>query len=316
MTEALNPTMLEEDDAETVLITKEGIVTLTGFHKHLAEMQTNDDTYLVEPCDELLEKYQRWMEVVDQDQFTEPRLAKQLTSSQILNEKYESLVPGKVVHMQFWQRYLFKRALLEDALANAELAERRAKQEVNSTKPVSPRKQIVQTSQPKKILKDEEMDKVTEIEAMMAEEEGQEVTIPVVDDESLSKLVDKELKWETEEDFACTVELSEEEQARLLAEYEQEIQEREVKKKDLTPKKTTTANDPKTNGKVQPKKAPAPAKGTKQPETQKNSRLSQKPQSTKAQSKASKAQTPADTKDKSPKDDSDESWEKEFDLDE
>lgn len=140
---------VEEEEAEAIMITKDGIVTLTGFAKHLAELQANDATYVQEPADELASQYKRWLEVIEQDQFTEPRLTKQLTNSQILNEKYLSLVPAKVSHMEFWKRYLFKKALLEDAVANAELAARKAEAEVASTSTVVPEKIIVQTEQPK-----------------------------------------------------------------------------------------------------------------------------------------------------------------------
>lgn len=117
---------------------------------------------MVEPSIELDGKYKRWLEVVEQDQFTEPRLAKHLTLSQILHDKYTSLVPDKLPHMEFWKRYLFKRALLEDALANADLAEKRAKAELESTKVVSPNVTVVETEQPKKVIDDDDID-VTDI---------------------------------------------------------------------------------------------------------------------------------------------------------
>lgn len=95
--------------------------------------------------------------MVEQDQFTQNQLAKHLTSSEILNEKYLNLVPEKVPHMEFWKRYLFKRALLEDALAHAEIAERRAKAEIRSTQTVSPKHaaEIIQTEQPKAVMHNE-----------------------------------------------------------------------------------------------------------------------------------------------------------------
>lgn len=152
VSEALVPS-IEDDDAEAVIITSEGAVTLTGFQKHLAELQANEATYMQPPDATLQENYQRWLEIVEQDQFTQNQLARHLTNSEILNEKYLSLVPEKVPHMEFWKRYLFKRALLEDALAHAEMAERRAKAEIRSTKTVSPKNagEIIQTEQPKAI---------------------------------------------------------------------------------------------------------------------------------------------------------------------
>uniref|UniRef100_A0A182RAQ8 BSD domain-containing protein n=1 Tax=Anopheles funestus TaxID=62324 RepID=A0A182RAQ8_ANOFN len=205
VTEALVPTLEEDEETEAVLITADGTLTLTGFYKHLAEMQANNDTYLEEPADELREKYKRWMEVVEQEQFTEPRLAKHLASSTILNEKYVTLVPAKVAHMNFWKRYLFKKALLEDAIANAEMAERKAKAALNSTETCAPNKTIVQTDQPRRTIEE-------------ATEPEETSSYPIGDD----------LAWAEVPEFDATnIELSEEEQARLLEEYEQEIRERE-----------------------------------------------------------------------------------------
>uniref|UniRef100_A0A182Q9A0 BSD domain-containing protein n=1 Tax=Anopheles farauti TaxID=69004 RepID=A0A182Q9A0_9DIPT len=248
VTEALVPSLEEDEETEAVLITADGTLTLTGFYKHLAELQANNDTYLEEPADELREKYKRWMEVVEQEQFTEPRLAKHLASSTILNEKYVTLVPAKVAHMNFWKRYLFKKALLEDAIANAELAERKAKAAINSTETCAPNKAIVQTDQPRRTIEE-------------AEEPEESPSYPIADD----------LAWAEVPEFDATnIELSEEEQARLLEEYEQEIREREkslttsVGKLDLvdetlliqsdiegTPQKTPTQAVPK--GKPSPK---------------------------------------------------------------
>lgn len=51
-------------------------------------------------------------------------------------------------------RYLFKKALLEDAIANAEQAERKAKAAVASTETVTPATVIVQTDQPKRTIEE------------------------------------------------------------------------------------------------------------------------------------------------------------------
>lgn len=213
VSEALIPS-LEDDDTEAVLITTDGTITLTGFQKHLAELQLNDETYLRPPEAQLLENYNRWIEVTEQDQFTQNRLAKHLASSEILNEKYLSFVPEQVPHMEFWKRYLFKRAILEDALANAEIAERKAKAEIDSIQPVSPRKagSIIQTEQPKKVVDDHDLDNIDE-------------------EKPVSVIGGKD--W-AGDDFG-NVEISEEEQARLLQEYEAEIQEREMKKSLIVP---------------------------------------------------------------------------------
>lgn len=147
-------------------LTSDGVITLSGFQKHLAELQSNDDTYLSAPDEKLIDNYQRWLEVIEQDQFTQNQLAKHLSGSEILNEKYLKLVPEQISHMEFWKRYLFKRALLEDALAHAELAERRAKAELQSTKTVSPKcaAEVIQTEQPKAVRCDDvEIDQSDEL---------------------------------------------------------------------------------------------------------------------------------------------------------
>lgn len=150
VSEVLAPSF-DDDEMEAIKITADGIVTLNGFQKHLAELQGNEITYLQPPDDTLSENYHRWLEVVEQDQFTLQQIQKHLNNSEILNEMYMKFVPVNVSHMEFWKRYLFKRALLEDALANAEFAERRAKAEVKSSQPISPKSpgEIVQTEQPK-----------------------------------------------------------------------------------------------------------------------------------------------------------------------
>lgn len=326
MNDVLNPVMggtEDDDDTQEMLITRDGLVQLHGFSKHLAELQSNEDIYLVEPDLELAEKYSRWMEVVDQEKFTQSRLDLHLGSSHILREMYESLVPQRVSHMQFWQRYLFKRALLEDALANAESAERRAKQEVNSTASVSPlRKSIIHSEQPKRVLAEVETP-----EAAVAVTEDNLLAMEKLEKE-LCQMSESELKWAAagQEDFANCVELSEEEQARLLAEYELEIQERDRK---LTPKKEpikSKAQQPKGyQNKAQktakdPVTAKATAKGTAavQKQQQSGNKTSNSSSNAKKTGKAvgEKKEAAAAAVAPAQKEDSDESWEKEFDLDE
>lgn len=88
VTDALIPQLDEEDVSEAILITSDD-TKLTGFAVHLAKLQSDDETYLEEPskCTELSEKYRMWLEIVEQDQFTQQRVDKMLESSQILNEK-------------------------------------------------------------------------------------------------------------------------------------------------------------------------------------------------------------------------------------
>jgi len=319
VSEALIPSMDDDDDAEAVLITTDGTITLTGFQKHLAELQLNDETYLKAPEAQLIENYNRWIEVTEQDQFTQNRLARHLASSEILNEKYLSFVPEKVPHMEFWKRYLFKRAILEDALANAEIAERKARAEIDSTKPVSPRKagSIIQTEQPKKVVDDNDLDKI-------------------VEEKPVSVIGGKDMTW-TGDDFG-NVEISEEEQARLLQEYEAEIQEREMKKSLIVPleeklKLEEAERKEKSNAKqvIQQKKVQSKNQAQNKKEQTKQSTLgdtTKKPTTQSKQTKTNKQQADKIVRTTKPIDeskskgndddskDSDESWEKDFDLNE
>lgn len=321
VTEALVPTLDEEEEGEDVLITHEGTEELDGFYKHLAELQTMEGTYLEEPSDELSEKYKRWMEVVEQEQFTEPRLARHLASSTILNEQYTALVPGKVAHMDFWKRYLFKKALLEDAVANAEIAEKKAKAAAVSNDTVGPNVVVVQTDQPKRAIEEE--------------------------------LIQDDITWAEVPDFdASNMELSEEEQARLLEEYEQEIKEREkvigsgrmepvdealLIQSDIekTPQKKPAANASSKNSSMSANKSQSQPQSANNKNTNQKSHQ-QKGANVKPTGKAgaganSKLKTSANqqkqqkglkieknhfTKDDVSSSNSDESWEKEFDLEE
>ena len=89
VTDALIPQLDDDDATEAVLITSDDTIVLSGFAKHLAELQNNDETYLEEPSKtaELAEKYRMWLEIVEQDQFTQQRVNKMLESSQILSDK-------------------------------------------------------------------------------------------------------------------------------------------------------------------------------------------------------------------------------------
>lgn len=249
VSEALAPTLEEEDDAEAILITKDGSVTLTGFQKHLAELQSNNATYLTAPDPSLTENYQRWLEIIDQTQFTQNQLAKHLSSSDILNEHYLTLVPDQIPHMEFWKRYLFRRALLEDALANAEIAERRARNEARSTKTISPKTPaaIIQTQQPKKS-GDADDDETAIISSVGVDVLASSITnadeqpIEIAKVAETAEIDDDDIKWEAD-DFGGTDDISEEEQARLLQEYEDEIQEREKRKSQIVPLEEKVRNE-------------------------------------------------------------------------
>lgn len=312
VTKALIPP-LEDDEADAVLITHDGTLTLTGFSKHLAELQSLDKTYLELPDSILVENYKRWMEVVEQDQFTQERLARHLMGSEILNDKYLTLVPEKICHMEFWQRYLFKRALLEDALANAKISENRAKLEINTDNSASLKKSIVQTEQPKLSMK-------TIDEQNHSTEETNTDTLE-------NELLNDEINWENGE-IPCNVQLTEEEQIRLLEQYEQEIQERGGSKKKIANERTETNKNmnkdqnvkesqpsrdkTKTNDKKLNQKK---IKTTNKKITQENEKDSKNLNNSKSRIQPNRPADPQLEKDRDEiSSASDESWEKDFDL--
>lgn len=189
-------------------------------------------------------------------------------------------------------RYLFKKALLEDALANAELADSKSKQEIASTATVVPTKSIVQTDQPRKVFEDDD---------------------EITDKNDTESNLDENIKW-VPEDYN-TVELSEEEQARLLAEYELEILEREKKKPESSladEMMTTTTTTEKTKPEIKN------IKKTSKKENNKTIKPSQTITNTTTTKSTKNDQKSKGKKIQNVKEDvssnSDESWEKEFDL--
>lgn len=69
------------------------------------ELQKNEKTFLEDPDPSLKKQYQCWLEIID-DQLTEERLNKHLSSSVTLNNQYLKLVPDNVPHQLFWKRYI------------------------------------------------------------------------------------------------------------------------------------------------------------------------------------------------------------------
>ncbi|XP_022907260.1 BSD domain-containing protein 1-like isoform X2 [Onthophagus taurus] len=121
--EALNPSP-EDEDTEAILITDGDMVPLTKLQCAIYDLQKKSSTFLTDPDSSLEKRYQCWLEIID-DQLTEYKLNKHLANSVVLSEQYSKLVPDHVSHDIFWQRYLFKKALLEDDIALQDDIEKR-----------------------------------------------------------------------------------------------------------------------------------------------------------------------------------------------
>lgn len=103
MNTILNPSP-DDSDTEAILITEGSeTVPLSKLQRAIYELQKNEKTFLNDPEPSLSTKYECWLEIVD-EQLTEERLTKHLTSSEMLNKQYLTLVPDMVSHQLFWKR--------------------------------------------------------------------------------------------------------------------------------------------------------------------------------------------------------------------
>lgn len=206
-------------------------------------------------------------------------------------------MPDTVSHMNFFKRYLFKKALLEDELASEERKKKEA--------------EIIR-KQPEPAI----------VEPPIEEETPQPVIVKKNDKPSGGEL---KINFYTfvfnyfilDLDIA-NFELSEEEQARLLEAYEQEIKEREKKEvpEDL-PKPTKSQKSTKKNSNVQSKANVVSATSSTKGKNNKDLKNQQQPQKSTQQQKAAKNQLKPVVKEQNKEAESstsDESWEKDFDM--
>lgn len=166
---ALSPPPQDEDE-EAIMIFNSQPVPLTPFQKKLHALITNQDTFLVAPSESDLPQYKAWLEVTQETLDNEQRLMRMLAANPELHCQFTKLVPNEVSASLFWERYLFRKALLEDEEARREAMERRAERERQAA---------------------------------------------------------ENFCWE-QEDFGPHIELSEEEQTRLLQEYEKECEKKKL----------------------------------------------------------------------------------------
>ncbi|KAL1455352.1 hypothetical protein WDU94_009454 [Cyamophila willieti] len=192
----LNPSPDDEDE-EAVVIHGTDVVPLTRLQTQLYALGNDPDTYLKEIEPELLPRYEAWLELVEEQgnkQLSNEKLIKMLVNNPQLQNNYETLVPNKISHALFWNRYLFRKAMLEDEDARLQRKEKKDEEE------------------------DEEDDKIESV-------------------------------WSQEDDFNYNVELSEEDQIKLLEDYEKEklskkLQKEKDSKDEKQGKKKSSTTDP------------------------------------------------------------------------
>ncbi|XP_041972022.1 BSD domain-containing protein 1-like isoform X2 [Aricia agestis] len=222
----LNPEPDDEDDTEVILSSGDTTM-LSTYKKELEALQRVDATYIV-PANS--PEFDAWKSSLEDSEnvITSASAIRRLQTNPVLKSQYEKLVPDAVSHEDFWERYLFRVALLQDRLA---AASRKQPLEEPTTDPVLahlPVQGPIMES-PKKVLS------------------GIETPKPEVELEK----PDVEVAWE--DDFANDVELTEEQQILLLEEYEREIASKKNKTKDITNNNEKTNKQTKNKSKTQEK---------------------------------------------------------------
>ncbi|XP_072947907.1 BSD domain-containing protein 1-like isoform X2 [Epargyreus clarus] len=234
----LNPEPDDEDDTEVILSSGDTTM-LSTYKKELEALQRVDATYIVPAYSPEFEAWRSSLEATD-TVITPTSAVRKLETNPVLKAQYEKLVPDAVAHEEFWERYLFRVALLQDRLA---AAARKQPVEETTADPVlahlpmqTPSSPIIEQS-PKKVLSGIETEDIDHV-----------------------------VTWE-DEDFANDVELTEEQQTLLLEEYEREIANkkliRQPSMKDVVNNNTNTdTNDNSTPQKIQKyKNGRSPKKG-------------------------------------------------------
>lgn len=217
----LNPEPDDEDDTEVILSSGDTTM-LSTYKKELEALQRVDATFIVPAYSPEFDAWLASLESSEAGILSPTAAVRRLETNPILKTQYEKLVPDAVSHEDFWERYLFRVALLQDRLA---AASRKQPIEEITTDPVLahlPLQTPIEQS-PKKVLSGiEEDEKPLE-----------------------TSNIDNVVAWDNE-DFANDVELTEEQQILLLEEYEKEIAtKKQIKKstKDVTNNNIVKNND-------------------------------------------------------------------------
>lgn len=156
MSSALNP-LPDDEDEESLMIVGSDTVTLsrlqvihlfciifyvfdlnipnTVFDFKKAQIYTlaNDpNTFVMDIDDQLEKRYKAWLDWVksgDSSLLSNEKLTKILNDCTPLHDNYQKLVPNSVSHADFWYRFLFRKALLEDEDAKQQRRIEKEKQE-------------------------------------------------------------------------------------------------------------------------------------------------------------------------------------------
>ncbi|XP_015370739.1 PREDICTED: BSD domain-containing protein 1-like isoform X2 [Diuraphis noxia] len=115
MSSALNP--LPDDEDEALMIVGSDTVTLSRLQAQIYTLANDPNTFVMEIDDQLDKRYKAWLDWVksgDSSLLSNDKLTKILNDCTPLRDNYQKLVPDSVSHADFWYRFLFRKALLED----------------------------------------------------------------------------------------------------------------------------------------------------------------------------------------------------------
>lgn len=115
MSSALNP--LPDDEDEAIMIVGSDTVTLSRLQAQIYTLANDPNTFLMEIDDQLDKRYKAWLDWVktgDSSLLSNDKLTKILNECTPLHDNYQKFVPDSVSHTDFWYRFLFRKALLED----------------------------------------------------------------------------------------------------------------------------------------------------------------------------------------------------------
>lgn len=218
---------IEDDISYVPVIVKDGEpVQLTPLQLKFHQLISRDETYTEDIPESLKEQFTAWLEVSQDSLNNIERLSSRLSNNKILHDKYTTLVGDQVSNSEFWQRYLFRRALLEDQEAEEERKRKKSETE--------------------KVITEEGVAVVEDTDGANCSASGE--VGPIQTQPQLSDDLVSSFQWEKEKDFGADIELSEEEQIRLLSLYEEER-----KAATKIPQSQATDHDETSNLKVREK---------------------------------------------------------------
>lgn len=196
---ALSPIPYNDEDDTEIVFSSGDTTMLSTYKRELEALQRVDATFIVTADSPEFDAWKTTREGAEEI-ITPQSAFRKMEDSPVLKSQYEKLVPDAVSHDEFWERYLFRLALLHDRLA---AASRKQPISEESTDPViahlpMPKSPSPIKQSPKKVM-----------------------SSPLVSDDEFE--TEAEVWPQAAAENSTDIELTEEQQILLLEEYEREI---------------------------------------------------------------------------------------------